>query len=140
MSTLLRRILHAVLFEVGALLTLVPLASWLLGVTLVLFGALALMLSITAMACNMLYNHIFEWLERRYAWQRTLPVRVGHAIGFEIVLTFATVPLTVWWLSIGWLQAFMLDMGLTVFFMVYGFCFNWLYDMTRKRLAAQPAS
>jgi uncharacterized membrane protein len=139
MSTLLRRILHAVLFEIGALFILIPLASGLLGVTLFHFGALALMLSVTAMTCNMLYNHVFEWFERRYAWRRTVPVRVGHAIGFEVVLTFATVPLTAWWMGMGWLQAFALDMGLTVYFLTYGFCFNWIYDLVRRRLAAQPA-
>lgn len=135
MSTLLRRILHATLFEVGALCILIPLTAWLLGYGMAHFGALALMLSATAMLCNMLYNQAFEWFEHRRHWQRTLGVRAAHAIGFEVFLTVITVPLTAWWMGMNWWQAFLLDLGLTVYFMVYGFAFNWLYDLGRARLA-----
>lgn len=135
MSTLLRRIVHATLFEVGALCILIPLASWLLGYGMGQFGALALMLSATAMLCNMLYNHAFEWFERRHEWRRTVSVRIAHAIGFEVFLTVITVPLTAWWMDMTWLRAFMLDLGLTVYFMAYGFVFNRVYDWTRGMLA-----
>lgn len=135
MSTLLRRILHATLFEIGGLAILVPAGSWLLGYDGLQFGSLALLLTLTAMVCNMIYNHGFEWFERRHGWQRTLKVRIAHSSGFELFLTLVTVPLTAWWMSMGWLDALLLDLGLTLFYLVYGFCFNWLYDWSRRKLA-----
>ncbi|MDY7546005.1 PACE efflux transporter [Glaciimonas sp. CA11.2] len=133
-STLFRRILHAILFEIGALVILVPLMSYGLGLELFHFGALALILALCAMACNMLYNHGFEWFETRYGWVRTIAVRVGHTLGFELCFMAVALPITAWWMSISVVQAFMLDLVFSVFFMVYAFCFNWLYDIARRRL------
>jgi uncharacterized membrane protein len=132
----MRRVVHAVLFEIGALLILIPVMSALLTTSAVHFGALALMLSGCAVACNMLYQHVFEWLEMRYAWRRTVPVRIGHALGFELFFTLVALPLTAWWMRMSLLDAFLLDLGLSVFFLVYTFCFNWLYDIARRRLRA----
>ncbi len=133
--TLIRRIVHAVSFELGALLILIPVMSFALGTTMVHFGALALMLSLCAIACNMIYQHGFEWLEARFAWRRSVWVRVGHACGFELFFTAVALPLTAWWLAMDLLEAFLLDLVLSVFFLVYTFCFNWFYDIVRARLA-----
>ena len=138
MSTLLRRIVHAILFEVGALLILVPLMSHGLGMDMMHFGALALALAVCAMACNMFYNHIFEWFETRYKWTRTFMVRVGHTLGFEMCFMAVALPLTAWWLKVSLTQAFMLDLVFSIFFMVYAFCFNWVYDIVRQRQNRQP--
>ena len=135
--TLMRRIVHAVLFELGALLILIPIMSFALATTMTHFGALALMLSLCAIVCNMIYQHGFEWLETRLAWRRSVWVRVGHAFGFEIFFPAVALPLTAWWLSMNLLDAFLLDLLLSVFFLVYTFCFNWLYDSVRARLALQ---
>ncbi len=131
----MRRIVHAVLFELGALLILIPLVSMALGTSMTHFGALALMLSFCAILCNMIYQHGFEWLEARLGWQRSVWVRVAHACGFELFFTAVALPLTAWWLAMSWLDALLLDLLFSVFFLIYTFCFNWLYDIVRARLA-----
>jgi uncharacterized membrane protein len=132
--TLMRRVVHAILYEIGALLILIPVMSAILNTGVVHFGLLALMLSVCAVACNMLYQHGFEWLEARFALRRTVRVRIVHALGFELFFTLVALPLTAWWLAMSLLDAFLLDLGLTAFFLLYTFCFNWLYDLGRKRL------
>ncbi|MBC7499721.1 MAG: PACE efflux transporter [Herminiimonas sp.] len=133
-STLQRRLVHAVLFEVGALVLLVPLMSWGLGMDLLHLGSLALVLSLCAMGCNMGYNHLFEWLESRYRWKRTLVVRVGHTLGFELSFLAVALPITAWWLSMTIIEAFLLDLAFTIFFLVYAFVYNWVYDIVRARM------
>lgn len=124
------------LFEVCALIILVPLLSYGLGMDMFHFGALAVALAVCAMACNMLYNHAYEWFEARYGWRRTIWMRVAHTLGFEVFFLAVALPLTAWWLDMTLVQAFLLDMVFAVFFMVYAFCFNWLFDIARRRLAA----
>ncbi len=122
------------LFEVGALVILVPLMSWGLNMDLVHFGSLAVILSLCAMGCNMGYNHVFEWFERRYGWTRTIWVRIGHTLGFELSFLVVALPLTAWWLNMTLVEAFLLDLVFMVFFMIYAFLFNWMYDVMRARL------
>ncbi|MOA70075.1 Bacterial Transmembrane Pair family protein [compost metagenome] len=43
------------------------------------------------------------------------------------------VPLAAWWLSIGLIEAFLLDIGLVLFFLPYAVAFNWSYDVLRAR-------
>jgi uncharacterized membrane protein len=41
----------------------------------------------------------------------------------------AIVPMFAWTLGTSLLDAFMLDIGLVVFFVVYSFAFNWAFDL-----------
>ncbi|HTH44290.1 MAG TPA: PACE efflux transporter [Oxalicibacterium sp.] len=132
---MLRRVVHAVLFEVFALIILVPLMSRGFGMDMLHFGALAVILAICAMACNMLYNQLYEMLETRFGWRRTPPVRVLHTLGFEVFFMAVALPLTAWWLAISVIDALLLDLTFSLFFMLYAFCFNWLFDIARQRLA-----
>ena len=132
--TLRRRIGHALLYELGALLILIPASALLDGVSMLHFGALAVLLSLCAMLCNMLYQHGFEWVEARFALQRTFKVRIFHAMGFELFFTLVALPIIAWWLAMGWLEALFLDLALTSFFLVYTFFFNWCYDIVRGKL------
>ncbi|MDT4865016.1 Chlorhexidine efflux transporter [compost metagenome] len=54
--------------------------------------------------------------------------RIAHAIGFELGFIVALVPLFAWWLDIGWWHALVLDLGLSLFFLVYTFLFNLAFD------------
>ncbi len=99
------------------------------------FGALALLLAVAAMLSNMIYNHFYEMLEHRYGWRRTVGMRVWHTIGFEAFFMAIALPLTAWWLNISILDALVLDLVFSVFFMLYAFCFNWVYDIARHKLA-----
>ncbi len=67
---------------------------------------------------------------------RSLAQRAAHAIGFEGGLVVTLVPFFAWWLDISLWQAFVLDLGLLLFFLVYTFVFNWVFD----RAFGLPAS
>jgi len=134
-NTLFRRIVHALLFEICALIILVPLMSYGFNMDMFHFGALALILALCAMASNMIYNHGYEILERRYGWRRTVGMRIWHTLGFEAFFMAIALPLTAWWLDISVLEALLLDLVFSVFFMLYAFCFNWVYDLARQRMA-----
>ena len=62
--------------------------------------------------------------------------RVAHAIGFEGGLVFTLVPLFAWWFGVSLWHAFVMDLGLIVFFLGYTFVFNWVFD----HLFGLPAS
>ncbi len=123
------RVLHALLYEVCAMALLVPLAALALQKNMLHMGALALMMSTVAMLWNMVFNALFECIERYFRWQRTAVVRCLHALGFEGGLVVVLVPLAAWWLSISLWQALLLDLGLILFFLPYTLAFNWLYDL-----------
>ncbi|MNE62766.1 Bacterial Transmembrane Pair family protein [compost metagenome] len=108
--------------------------SLVLDKSLAHMGALTLMFSTVAMLWNMLFNSLFDRAQRSLGFQRTLPVRLAHAVLFELGLIVALVPLAAWWLSIGLVEAFLLDIGLLLFFLPYTLAFNWTYDTLRARL------
>ncbi|WP_034294262.1 multidrug/biocide efflux PACE transporter [Herbaspirillum sp. RV1423] len=141
-KSLYERFLHAVLFELVALLLCAPVMSWFLGVSFTHAGLLTLMISLVAMAWNVIFNSIFDRLERRRkdpAALRSFAVRVVHSILFEAGLILAVVPLAAWWLGIGLVEAFVLDIGLVLFFLPYTLAFNWCYDKVRAGMLKRAA-
>ena len=131
------RFFHALAFEVLAIAVCAPLGAWLLGYPLAHIGLLTLMISLIAMSWNMVFNALFDRAQRRLGFDRTLAARVLHAIIFEIGLVLAIVPLAAWWLDIGLWDAFVLDIGIALFFLPYAFVFNWTYDHLRARVIAR---
>jgi len=72
---------------------------------------------------------------------RTVWRRMVHAVGFEGGLVFTLVPLFAWWFGVSLWQAFVMDLALIVFFLVYTFVFNWVFDRVFGLPAsAQPAA
>ena len=130
------RLLHALIFEVLAIALCAPLGAWLLGYPLAHIGLLTLMISLIAMSWNMLFNVAFDRAQRQMGFDRTLTVRAVHSVIFEIGLLLAVVPLAAWWLGIGLWQAFLLDIGIALFFLPCTFFFNWTYDHLRARFVA----
>lgn len=131
------RFFHALGFEVLAIAICAPLGAWLLGYSLAHMGVLTLMISLIAMLWNMAFNAIFDAAQRRLGFRRTLGARVVHSVIFEIGLILAVVPLAAWWLDIGVWEAFVLDIGIVLFFLPYTFAFNWTYDHLRERVVAR---
>lgn len=132
-KTLAERIGHALAFEVIALVICAPLFSWLMNTTMTEMGALTLAISLIAMLWNVVYNAGFDRLQRRIGFTRTLSVRLLHAVVFEAGLILVAVPLAAVWLNITLWQAFVLDIGLLMFFLPYTMAFNWAYDRLRMR-------
>lgn len=125
------RLRHAVGFEVMGLLLSVPLFGWLMAQPLWHFGPLALAIALTAMLWNVVYNTFTDWLLLRCCGrlEKRPRERVVHAVGFESGLLVLTLPLTAWWLGISLWQALMLDLGISLFYLVYAFFYNWGYDL-----------
>ena len=92
-----------------------------------------------AMVWNMIFNALFERVEHRYKLSRTLAVRVVHACLFEGGLVIMLVPLGAWWLNVSLWEAFVIDIGIMLFFLPYTFFFNLAYDHLRARWMARRA-
>lgn len=137
-KTLKERLFHALLFEFIALAICAPTLAWIMGQPLAHMGALTLMFSLVATLWNMVYNALFDRAQRRLGFVRTLPVRILHASLFEAGLVVMLVPLAAWWLNIGLVEAFILDIGLLLFFLPYTVVFNWGYDTLRARMIERP--
>lgn len=105
-------------------------------------GALAVATSVIAVIWNLVFNALFEkWEATRATRGRSLARRIGHAIGFEGGLVLFLVPLIAWWMDMTLWTAFLTDLGLMVFFLVYTFVFNWAFDTVfGLPAAAMPAS
>ena len=95
------------------------------------------MISLVAMSWNMVFNTLFDRAQQRIGFKRTLMARGVHALMFEVGLLMAVVPLAAWWLGIGLWEAFVLDIGIALFFLPYTFVFNWVYDHLRTPLLAR---
>ena len=134
------RFFHSLAFEVIAIAICAPLGAWLLGYSLAHIGFLTLMISLLAMSWNMVFNTLFDRAQRRIGFKRTLMARGVHALMFEVGLLLAVVPLAAWWLSIGLWDAFVLDIGIALFFLPYTFVFNWTYDHVRALVVSRCES
>jgi len=125
----LRKIFHATLFELIAIVIVTVAMQVISDKSTAQSGGLALSTSLVAMSWNMLFNTLFErWERQQVSRTRTVRRRLAHVVLFEAGLVLMTVPIIAWWLDMGFWQAVVTDLGLVAFFLVYGFSFNWLFD------------
>ncbi|APW37828.1 hypothetical protein RD110_11975 [Rhodoferax koreense] len=134
------RFLQALLFEMIAVVLCAAAGAWLLGYSLVHMGALTVMISTIAMLWNMAFNALFDRAQLKFGFERGVVARVVQAGLFEIGLIIAIVPLAAWWLGISLWDAFVLDIGIALFFLPYTFAYNWVYDTLRARLMARRSA
>ena len=130
MRSLKDRLRHTLLFEAIALTLLALVGSRLTGHAPQDLGVLGLMMSVIAMLWNLAFNWAFDhWhMRTRGLAPRTVALRVVHALLFEAGLLLVGLFLVAWWLSLSYYDAFLLDIGMSAFFLVYAFVFNWAYD------------
>lgn len=129
MQGLKRKIFQAAAYELVAVFFIAPAFTLFYDSGLAHSTALSLLISTIAVSWNMLYNHVFERIERTLAnRERTFGRRVIHSVGFEGGLTLLLVPLVSYWLDISLLQGLMTNLGLFVFFFFYAFAFQWGFD------------
>jgi uncharacterized membrane protein len=130
MRTVPDRIRHAVSFEIIALFVIIPLAAWGYGMPLDEIGAVAVVSATIATVWNYAYNVIFDraMLARIGHLRKTPMLRVLHAVLFELGLLTVLAPYIAWHLSVGLMQAMMMDLSFSLFYVVYAFAFNWAYD------------
>ncbi|MDF3839278.1 PACE efflux transporter [Cupriavidus basilensis] len=124
------RIRHTVGFELIGLLIFAPVGSWLFGFALHQMGIIAVVASVIAAGWNYLYNLLFDKAMLRFTGQLRKPVavRVLHAILFELGLLVVFLPMVSWYLGMSLLDAFIMDIAVAAFYVVYAFIYNWAYD------------
>jgi uncharacterized membrane protein len=125
------RFRHATLFEIIGLCLAVPLVAWGFGTDLVDTGVLGIALSVMAMIWNMIYNHYFDVVLLKIGLnpeKRGLIVRGLHALLFEGGFIVISVPVAAWWLSISLVEALVMDISVTLFYLGYTYVYNLCYD------------
>ena len=129
------RAIQTLWFEALGLALVSPLFAQFVGGT----GAESLLvlaaLSVTVTGWSALYNTVVDWAELRctgrVASDRPHRWRLAHAIGLEFTAVLLTWPLIVALTPLGWLDALVADLGLTVAYAVYGYLFHLGFDRLR---------
>lgn len=127
------RIVHSVLFEMGAVLLSAFIALLFFQVTVGAAVTVGLVISALAMMWNFLFNLGFDKVFTAPRESRGFGVRLFHTLSFEGGLLVITIPVVAYLLKISLWQAFMLDIGMTVAIVIYTLIFNWIYDHARLR-------
>jgi len=134
-----RRLIHALSYELILLVIIALALSLIFKMPLEVTGSLGVVMAVTSVLWNMLFNHFFEKFEARRQLKRTVKVRILHAIGFEGGLMLATIPMVAYAMQMSLPEAFLLDLSLTLCILVYTFIFQWGYDAIEARLGYAPA-
>ncbi len=124
------RIRQAVSFEVIGLVIVTPLFAWMFDHPMGDMGLLALIGATAATIWNYIFNlcfdHVLHW--RRGDSRKTMPLRVVHAVLFEVTLLIILLPLFAWWLDVSLAVALVMEFSFAAFYVVYAFAFTWAYD------------
>lgn len=124
------RIRHAISFEILGILIATPLAALAFGLHAGDSAVIVVGSATVAMGWNYVYNLVFDHAMTRLAGTtlKTPPLRIAHAVLFELGLLIMLMPLIALYLGISLWQALLLDLGFALFYMVYALVFNWAYD------------
>jgi len=133
-KSITERIFQAIGFELLAILICTPLLAWIMGKALVEMGVVTIAIAMLALGWNVVFNGFFDRMLKRWNIAHNAWVRVAHALLFEGGLIVMGVPLIAWWLSVSLWQAFLLDIGVLLFFLPYTYVYHWGYDVVRERL------
>lgn len=130
MRTTRDRIRHTLGFEAIGLIIFIPLASSFFGYELQLMGIMVVAASIIATLWNFAYNLAFDRMMLRIVGTtgKSVSIRVLHALLFETGLILLLLPAIVWYLGISYWEAFTMDIGMAIFYLVYAFIYNACYD------------
>ncbi|WP_341204961.1 PACE efflux transporter [uncultured Sulfitobacter sp.] len=124
------RLRHAISFEVIALILVIPAGAILFDVPLHDFGVVGIVSATLATLWNLGYNVLFDLALQRLTGTtlKSRIVRVLHALVFEAGLLMVLLPFIAWYLGISLWDAFVLDIALAAFYLVYSYVFNLIYD------------
>ncbi|CAH0992146.1 hypothetical protein SIN8267_02262 [Sinobacterium norvegicum] len=134
------RIFHSVLFEVLALLIVIPISTLVLTEETATMTVVAVAMALSAMVWNYIYNLGFDALFGHERILRGLALRILHGVVFELGLLLATVPLIMVLMDLAFWPALLIDAGLVVFFLVYAIVYNYCYDHIRFKWVSKNAT
>ncbi len=130
MRSLPDRIRHVISFEIIGLALVTPLGALAFGQPMLDIGVLSAIVAVIATLWNLVYNYLFDIALKRArgGTAKGAVMRVFHAILFELGLLATLMPLIAAYLGISLWQALMMDISFAIFYMVYAFLFNLVYD------------
>ena len=134
-KSITERALQALGFEGLALLICTPLLVWITGRPALEMGVVTLGISLLALSWNVIFNSLFDRLKIRLQLANGGWTRVLHALLFEGGLILLAVPLIAALMKISLLEAFILDIGVLLFFLPYTYVYHWGYDVLREKIA-----
>ena len=130
------RILHAILYEVFALLCIALLLPLISHADMQKSLIMGMFFSMAAMLWNVAFNMFFDWYlaNVRNKTDKTAMVRVTHALLFEGTFVALTLPVLAWALGLSLWEAIKLEAVLIVFIVAYTFLYNLVFDWSREKL------
>jgi uncharacterized membrane protein len=129
MSPITRRVLQALLYEIGAVSVVGPVLALTFDKPASSTFLLAVVLSAIALVWNYLFNAVFErWESRQVVKGRSFTRRLAHGAGFEGGLTLMLVPVMALWLDTTFMAAFLANLGLLAFFFAYAVGYTCAFD------------
>ncbi len=133
--SLRERVTQTITFELIGLLLVVPVFSAYTKSSQLTSVIILCLISVLVMSWSALHNTLFDWLEWRYlrrvASDRTGRLRIVHAISLELTAMIVTLPVFVWLLNMSWADALLLDISLTLIYIVYSYLFHRVFDLLR---------
>lgn len=127
----LERIFQSVLFEVLAVtLSIIGLATFTDHDISALSGTMIVVATI-AMIWNYCFNYCFDRIVTGEKSKRSFLLRLFHVTLFEAGLLIFTIPVMAYLLQLTLWDAFIMDLGVTIFITIYAFLFNLIYDHLR---------
>lgn len=130
MRTFWDRVRHAVMFEIVGLMLFIPCSVWIFHQSVAHMGVIGIFSSVAATMWNFVYNLGFDraLLFFRGYVKKTLKIRILHTLLFEVGLTLVTLPGIAYYLGMNFLDAFIMDVGIVIFYLIFAFFFNIAYD------------
>ncbi len=146
LRSLRERVIQSLWYEAGGLCLSVPgyliYSGGTAGESMLLMSAL----SVAVLIWAPLHNTGFDWLDLRLtgrvASDRPGRLRLVHAISLETTVLVVTLPTMVVVGGLGWVEAIIVDLGLTLLYAGYALGFHLVYDRlrpVRRGTAAEPA-
>ncbi|WP_113910819.1 PACE efflux transporter [Roseovarius dicentrarchi] len=125
------RIRHALMFEGLGLAIVVPVGGWAFSLPIHDMGIVAVVSATLATLWTYIFNLAFDKvMQARVGHTRKgLGLRIFHSALFEFGLLLVLMPFLAWYLGITLIQAFWMDIAFALFYLVYAFVYNWLYDI-----------
>jgi len=130
MRTAADRIRHAISFEITGILLATPLGAFVFQLHTGDSAVIVIGSATVAMGWNYVFNLVFDHAMQRLMGTtlKPAPLRVLHAVLFELGLLLMLMPLIALYLGISLWQAFLMDIAFALFYMGYALVFNWGYD------------
>ncbi len=135
LRTARERVIQTLAYEAGGLVVATPLYALAFGTDADESALLLAVVSVAMMIWSPIHNTLFdlaEWrMVRRVASDRPHVQRALHALSHEATAAIVTVPILMFLGGLGFVEALLADIGLSIVYTLYAYAFHWIYDRLR---------